>query len=208
MRIGILGAGNIGGALGRQWAARGHEILFGVRDPQSYTVQILMNSVPENATTGTMREAAQFGEVVALAVPWQARHEVLGKLGDLTGKILIDCTNRVGTDGPDQKLSGAEEIAHAFPRARVVKGFNTLGAESLAHLRFGDQPASTFICGDDAKAKAVVRALGEEIGFDVVDVGSLASAELIESLARLWLELSFHMGRDIAFALLRRPAHA
>lgn len=208
MRIGILGAGNIGGALGRQWAARGHEILFGVRDPQSYTVQILMNSVPENASTGTMREAAAFGEVLALAVPWQAAHEVLAQVGDLSGKILIDCTNRLGSGGADHARSGAEEVAHAAPGARVVKGFNTLGAESLGRLRFGDQPASTFICGDDAQAKALVRALGEEIGFDVVDVGPLASAELIESLARLWLELSHHMGRDIAFALLRRPAHA
>jgi len=207
MRIGILGAGNIGGALGRQWAARGHEILFGVRDPQSYTVQILMNSVPENASTGTMREAAEFGEVLALAVPWQAAHEVLAQVGDLHGKILIDCTNRLGPGGGDHARSGAEEVAQAAPGARVVKGFNTLGAESLAHLRFGGQPASTFICGDDAQAKAVVRALGEEIGFDVVDVGPLASAELIESLARLWLELSHYMGRGIAFALLRRPAH-
>jgi NADPH-dependent F420 reductase len=204
MNIGILGAGNIGGALGKRWAANGHEIVFGVRDAQTYTAQILLNACGDNARPGTMREAATFGEVVVLAVPWMAVSEVLQQVGDLPGKILVDCTNRMTPPVAGGTASGTEEVAHLVPGARVVKAFNTLGAESLANLQFGGQAASTFICGDDPDAKAVVTRLGEEIGFDVVDVGTLAEAPLIESLARLWVEISRHQGRDIAFALLRR----
>src|SRR5579859_2982633 len=184
MNIGILGAGNIAGALGKRWAAQGHNIVFGVRDPQSYTVEILLNSIGDKADPGTMREAAAFGEVVVLAVTWPAVPEVLQQAGDLAGKILVDCTNRMGPLPLGGGSSGAEEVARLAPGARVVKAFNTLGAESLANLRFGSQQASTFICGDDPAAKGVVTRLGEEIGFDVVDVGPLATAPLVESLAR------------------------
>jgi NADPH-dependent F420 reductase len=204
MRIGILGAGNIGGALGTLWAAQGHDIVFGVREEQSYTVQILMNRVTANARTGTMREAAAWGEVVVLAVPWQAVPEVLAQVGDLGEKILVDCTNRMVPPAPGSAASGAEEVARRAPGARVVKAFNTLGAENLANLQFGTQQASTFVCGDDLSANAVVIRLGEEIGFDVVEVGPLNTAYLVESLALLWVQLSRRYGRDVAFALLRR----
>ena len=204
MQIGILGAGNVGGALGTLWAAQGHEIVFGVREPQSYTVEILMNHVGDNARTGTMEEAAAFGEVVVLAVPWGAVVEVLGHVrAALAGKILIDCTNRVTPAPPVGPASGAEEVAHLAPAARVVKAFNTLGAENLPRLPWRT-PASTFICGDDPAARAVVSRLGTQIGFDVVDAGPLSSAQYIESLAQFWLLLSRRYGREIAFALLQR----
>lgn len=204
MRIGILGAGNIGGALGTQWAAQGHEIVFGVREEQSYTVQILMNHVGANARTGTMPEAAAWGEVLALAVPWGAVAEVLAQAGDLAGKILIDCTNRTAPALPGSPRSGAEEVARLAPGARVVKAFNTLGAENLVNLQFGTQPAGAFICGDDLAANAVVLRLAEEIGFDAIEVGPLNTAYLVEELAVLWIQLSRRYGRDIAFALLHR----
>ena len=76
MRIGILGAGNIAGALGQRWAANGHDVFFGVRDPQSYTVQLVLNGCGPNAQAGTMREAATYGDVVVLAVPWSAVPDV------------------------------------------------------------------------------------------------------------------------------------
>jgi NADPH-dependent F420 reductase len=209
MQIGILGAGNIGGALGTLWAAQGHEIVFGVREPQSYTVEILMNHAGDNARTGTMEEAAAFGEVVALAVPSGAVVEVLNHTrAALAGKILIDCTNRLTPAPSLGPASAAEEVAHLVPEARVVKAFNTLGAENLRRLTFDEQAASTFICGDDPAARAVVSRLGREIGFDVVDAGPLTSAPLVEALAQLWVLLSRRYGRDIAFALLRRDHSA
>ena len=204
MRIGILGAGNIGGALGKRWAAGAHEIVFGVRDAQSYTVQILMNGLGANARTGSLREAGEFGEVVVLAVPWLTVPEVLTAAGPLAGKILIDCTNRLPPFAAGSAPSGAEEIARRVPGARVVKAFNTLGAEHIAHLPFGPPAPSTFICGDDPEARTVVCRLGEEIGFDVVEVGPLSTAPLVEGLGALWVQLAGRLGRDIAFALLRR----
>src|SRR5689334_2673918 len=161
MRIGVLGAGNVAGALGKRWAAYGHDVVFGVRDPQSYTVQLLLNGCGPNAQAGTMHEAGAFGDVVALAVPWSAVPDVLTQTGGCAGKILVDCTNRMGPPAPGGPASGAEQVAKLAPQARVVKGFNTLGAESVAHLEFSGTNASTFICGDDAAAKAVVRQLGE-----------------------------------------------
>lgn len=204
MRIGIIGAGNVGGTLGKLWAGAGHRVIFGVRDPQSEKVHALLSWIGPNARAGTIGDAAQSGEVVVLAVGWAALSEVLAQTGDIAGKVLIDCTNRLAPSQPGSAPSAAEEVARLAPGARVVKAFNTLGAENLMDLRFDSQVASTFICGDDPEAKAVVKRLGEDLGFDVVDAGPLSAAEMIESLARLWIHLSRSMGRDIAFKLLRR----
>ena len=202
MKIGILGAGNVGGNLGRLWAARGHEIVFGVRDPNGDKIRALFGTIGGSARAASIREAAAFGEAVALAVPWAAVPETLAQTGDWAGKILIDSTNRF-TAG--RAASGAEEIAGLAPGARVVKAFNTIGAELLASPRFDTQSATMFICGDDAQAKSVVASLAEELGFEVVDAGPLSSAGMLESLARLWVSLSRGgLGRNIAFKLLRR----
>src|SRR5262249_13815301 len=156
----------------------GHEILLGVRDPQSESVRALLASIGANARAGGVGEAGAFGEVVVLAVPSPALAEVLPQLGPLSGKVLIDATNRVPprpTPGataipsaaPMESMpSVAEEVARAVPDARVVKAFNTLGAELLHDLRFGSENASAFICGDDEAAKAIVTRLAEELGFD------------------------------------------
>ena len=205
MKIGILGAGNIGGNLGTLWAARGHEIVFGVRDPHSDKVQALLTKIGSNARAASVQEAASNGDLVVLAVHWPvAVPEVLAQTDGLSGKILVDCTNRMAPPAPGSAASAAEEIARLVPGAKVVKAFSTLGANNLANLQFGSENASTFICGNDPDAKAVVTQLGQEIGFDVVDAGPLANASLLESLTKIWVQLSRHLGREIAFKLLRR----
>lgn len=207
MKIGILGAGNIGGNLGRRWAAAGHQIRFGVREPGSSKVQALLTELGGKASAGTLDQASSFGEVVILSVPWGAASETLRQAGKLAGKILIDCTNPVAP-GPSLALgfstSGAEEVARMAPGARVVKAFNSLGAEHILNPAASGQQASTFLCGDDAQARALVAQLGQDIGFDVVDCGALASARLIEPLAMLWIRLAMvqGMGRQIAFKLI------
>ena len=92
MKIGILGAGNVGGNLGRLWAARGHEIVFGVRDPNGDKIRALFGTIGGSARAASIREAAAFGEAVALAVPWAVVPETLAQTGDWAGKILIDST--------------------------------------------------------------------------------------------------------------------
>ena len=208
MKIGIIGTGNMGKGLGKIWAEKNHQIMFGSRDPVN--AEKLANSFETNVLGGTYADAAQFGDVVVLAVPWSAAQESIQVVGDLTKKIVIDCTNAVAPHLGGLLLghttSAAEKIAEWAKGAKVVKAFNSLGADNLTKLQFGSQNASTFICGDDLEAKSIVHKLGEEIGFDVIDADPLKNARLIEPLAMLWIDLAYKqgMGTDIAFKLLRR----
>ena len=210
MKIGIIGAGNIGGTLGRAWAAKGHEVVFGVRDPRGPKVQELVKATGGKARAASPAEAAAHGEVVLLATPWAAAQAALRGAGDLTGKILVDATNPLRPDLSGLTLghttSAAEEVARWAPGAKVVKAFNTIGAQHMANPRFGTQSASMLICGDDAAAKKAVLALAEVLGFDPVDAGPLTQARLLEPLAMLWISLAYAYGHgpDIAFKLLRR----
>jgi NADPH-dependent F420 reductase len=204
MRVGILGAGRLGNNLGTIWAAAGHEVFYGVRDPASDRSQAALASAGHGAQIGSFQDAATFGDVIMLAVPGANLVEIVSQLDGLAGKVLIDGTNRIAPRQPGEPASLAETVAQLVPDARVVKAFNTLGAENLKDVVFGSQNASMFICGDDEEAKAFVTRLGEDIGLDVVDAGPLANASLLESLAWLWVVLARRGGRDVAFKLLRR----
>lgn len=197
MRIAVIGAGNVGGRLGARWATNGHEVTFGVRDPSAATT-------PAGARATTVGEAVRDAEVVVLAVPWPAVPDALAAAGDLSGRVLIDATNRIGTAKPGETASGGEEVARLAAGARVVKAFNTIGAENFSDLDYGAARPAGFFCGDDAEAKAVVSGLAEEIGFDPVDAGPLANAALLESLTLLWIRLTPALGRRFAFAVLHR----
>jgi predicted dinucleotide-binding enzyme len=201
MKIGVLGAGNIGGTLGRRWADAGHEVLFGVRDPNSAKVQALLQQIGSNAKAGSPAEAAAFGDVVLLAVPNASAQDAIQQAGDLTGKVLIDATNRM-----DSATPMAAEVARWAKGARVVKAFNSSGFVNYADSRYGDHSADNFLCGDDPDAKAIVAGLSRDIGLEPVDAGPLANAALLESLAKLWVQLAYPLGRGphITFKLLKR----
>jgi len=203
MKIGIIGAGTVGGNLGTVLAANGHEVLFGVRDPQSEKTKALLDTAGPKARAGSAQDAADFGDVLAVALRWDVLPEVLGQLGDLGGKVVIDCTNRFNTP-TGGSANSSEDIARMLPGTQVVRAFNTIGAEHYVAPVFGGERASMFIAGDDAQAKVVVGRLAEEMGFEVVDAGPLASAIALESITRAWVGLSQQLGRDIAFKLLRR----
>ncbi len=209
MKIGIIGAGRVGGTLGMLWASRGHQIMFGARDPRNPRLQTILGAIESRAKAGSVKEAAAFGEVIVLAVPAAAVQDALQQAGDLTDKILIDATNRMEAAVLGNAQSIAEDVARWAEGARVVKAFNTTGYTNLRRPQFGTQNADIFICGDDASAKAVVTDLAREIGFDVVDAGPLANAALLEALARLWVQLAYSqgMGPDISFKLLKREKH-
>lgn len=207
MKIGIIGAGNIGGNLGVLWAKRGHEVRFGVRDPEAE--KELAARAGHDAEATDVRSAAVFGEVVVLAVPWEAVPSVMAQAGDLSGKVLIDCTNPIRWEnGPVIAIegSGAQQIAKLVPGAKVVKAFNTLGAEHLQDPRFGSYKADVYIATDDQTARSVAASLAREIGFDVVDAGPLRNARLLEHLAVLWIHLATQggLGRSIAFKVLTK----
>lgn len=209
MKIGIIGSGHIGAGLGRAWARKKHDVVFGARDPQASSLATLCSST--GARAASIAEAASGADVVVLAMPFGALDDVLGAAGDLTGKVVIDCTNAVerGPGGMSLKYghttSAAEELQKKIPGARVFKSFNAQGAENLTNPVYGDVASSNFFCGDDAEGRRIVKGLVEDVGFDAVDVGPLKNARLLEPLMLLWMASSQTMGsRDIAFRLLRR----
>jgi 8-hydroxy-5-deazaflavin:NADPH oxidoreductase len=213
MEICVIGAGNVGGTLGRRWAQAGHTVVFGVRDPHDEKVRTLLASAGVNARAGRVEEAAA-SAVVVLTVPWEAAHDAIRSAGDLTGKVLVDTTNPVAMSpaGLQQGLlvghttSAAEQVAAWARGARVVKAFNTTGFGNMHDPRYGSQAATMFLCGDDGEAKAMVTQLGEDLGFEMLDAGPLRIARLLEPLAMLWIHLAVFqgLGPDIAFTLQRR----
>jgi 8-hydroxy-5-deazaflavin:NADPH oxidoreductase len=205
MKIGIIGTGNIGGALARLWMAHGHEIVLGVRDEEKLAA--VQGSFP-GAEVALTEDAAAGAEVVTIALPWPAVEPVLAGIESLAGKLLIDTNNPLkadlsGLEGLGGK-SAAEVIQELHPEARVVKAFNTLGAAYLGHARVDDADAGGFYCGDEAGAKAVVAELVEQTGLVPVDCGPLRNARYLEAMAMLWIDMAFghRRGERFAFALL------
>ena len=183
MRIGIIGAGMIGGTAARLFALAGHDVaVSNSRGPASLAV--LVDGI--NRDTGVPRvhaasvaEAADFGEVVLLAVPWRTP-EALPPASAVAGKIVVDAMNAYRSDGGFFDLgdsTSSEETAKRLPGARLVKAFNTIYFEHLAGQGRTDVPIddrrAIFVAGDDADAKRMVAALIEQLGFAAVDTGSL-----------------------------------
>jgi len=204
MRLGIIGAGNVCGTLGRLFESQGHDVRFGVRDPDRQAAGGLPRS-----RSGSVADAASFGDVIVLAIPWGAVKDALAATGPLAGKTVIDCINPLLPDLSGLALgtttSAGEEIAKLLPQARVVKCFNTLGQANFAHPLFGDQRASMFFAGDDAGAKLIVAELGNQLGFDMVDAGPLSQSRWLEAMAILWITMAYKYGgsQRSAFKLLR-----
>jgi predicted dinucleotide-binding enzyme len=202
MKISIIGAGHVGGALGSGWARHGHEITFGVRNAKK----------TDSATTAkivSVMEAAQSADLIVLSVPWGAVADALLSSGDLEGKILLDATNPLLPDlsglDPASGTSGAETIA-TLSGASVIKIFNTTGYPNMANPDYHGERATMFYCGDDVNAKRIAAGLASDLGFEPVDAGPLSRARLLESLALLWITLAVKQGYGVnmAFRMMRR----
>lgn len=208
MRIAVIGMGNVGSALGRRWAEAGHDVTFCVRNPEDAKKQAKA-AAAHAAIAGVA--AAAHSEAVLLAVPWRAVPEVLSTVGNLSRKILLDCTNPVNTDFSaltiGQTTSAGEEVARLAPRARVVKMFNTNGAKNMSMPVYDDHKVTMLYAGDDAGANEVAARLAAEIGFEPIELGPLKYARLLEPLALTWIVLARHrgFGRDFALDVVRRP---
>ena len=201
MKIGIIGAGFVGQSLGKAFLRAGHAVMFSSRDPQSAKMQTLARET--GAMVGTVADTVAFGDVLAIAMGWNDVPSAVAQGGNWHGKILIDPTNRL-TPGESGK-SAAEDLA-ALTGARVVKAFNTIGAEHYLNPSFDGVAATMLVAGDDTEAKRTVIGLSNQLGFDTLDAGPLAAAVQLENLAGVWIHLAFRtlLGRDIAFRLMRR----
>jgi predicted dinucleotide-binding enzyme len=208
--IAILGAGNVGASLARVWVEAGHAITLGVPNPRGDKVRAAVRALSGKVKAATNQDAAESAQVVALCVPWPQAEEAIRACGNLSGKVLIDCTNPLASDLSGLVVgtttSGGEQVAEWASGAGVVKAFNTIGAVNYGNTQFGSERADGFYFGDDAGAKATVRQLVAEAGFEPVDVGGLRNARLLEPLALLWIDLAVNQKQGIrhAFKLLRR----
>jgi predicted dinucleotide-binding enzyme len=205
MRIGIIGAGSLGSALGERLGAAGHEVMFG---GEATALEVATRL---RARVGANREAASFGEVLVLAVPYAALDGALDEAGPLRGKVLWSCVNALKRDLSGLAVgfdcSAAEQVARRAGGARVVAAIPPFaGALAAGDLRYERELApSVFVCGDDAAAKLLVTRLVEDLGAHAVDAGPLTSARLVEPAMMLLIRLAYaEVPRDLGLRLLER----
>jgi 8-hydroxy-5-deazaflavin:NADPH oxidoreductase len=202
-RIAVIGAGNVGGGLGARLSNAGFPVRFGVRPGGD--VAPLLARCAKDASSSEPAAAAAWGEVVFLAVPGSAAVDVARSLApELAGKVVVDCNNPLTWSAgpvwaPPPEGSLAAAVAAAAPGARVVKGFNTFGAEHHADPGLTGAPAQVFLAGDDDAAKQLVSAVAAASGFAPVDAGPLRNAPVLENVAMLWIHLATVGGHGRAF---------
>jgi hypothetical protein len=206
MRIAIIGTGRVGSAIARGIKGKGHAVTLGARNPAAAEVAALAEETDSRCDQPAAAAAA--AEVVILALPWDAAEGAVRALGDLNGKIVIDCMNPLAMiEGAlglaiGHTTSGGETVQAWLPGARVVKTLNQVGAEVMADTtRFAQRPVQ-LMAGDDAEAKAAVGRILSDLGFEALDAGDLRRARLLEPFGMVWINQALlrGKGRDWAFA--------
>ena len=212
MRIAIIGTGSVGSALARGLKGKGHAVALGARDTGSAAARAVADET--GAVVLTPDAAAAGAEIVILALPWAAAEGAVRALGDLSGKIVVDCMNPLGmVDGAlgltlGHTTSGGEIVQGWLPAARVVKTLNQVGAEIMADTSALPVRPAMLMAGDDDAAKAAVARLLDDLGFEPMDAGGIARARLLEPFAMIWINQALlrGKGRDWAFAAVSRAA--
>lgn len=207
MKIAIIGAGNVGKALGGALVKAGHSVSYSTRNAAS---SIAAAQATGGTAAGSIREAVREAEVVILAIPFTAGQAVAAEVTtEAGGKIVIDATNPTGADGTliTKDLSAAEEFARWIPGARVVKAFNTIFASVQGNPRAHDQELDAFFATDNERVRDTTAELIRSIGFRPVYVGPLARARELEAIASLNIQMQMSGGGDwrSAFVLIGAP---
>ncbi len=216
MKIGILGSGAVGKALGNGFAELGHEVILGTRDPKSVKVTDWVTKTGKGVRAGTFEEAAKFGEIVVLCCLYRAVDDVvkLAGVSNLKGKIVIDTTNPIADEPPVNGVlryvttgreSAGEIIQNKLPDSFVVKAFNSVGSPLMFRPKFEEGTPTMFICGNDADSKKKVEALLTDFGWDTLDCGSIEASNALEGLCIIWCARGFLEGQwNHAFKLLKK----
>ena len=212
MKITVIGAGNVGSRLAKLFILAGHEVTIGSREQEKAVA--IASKLGDTVKGETYGKAVITADVIVITTPWanNATLDLIPELGDITGKIVIDCTNPLAPDYMSNTLgyttSSAEEIAKLIPGVPVVKAFNTIFAEIMepGKQEFDGQKATGFYCGDDAAAKGIVAQLIEDAGFEAVDAGVLKNARYLEPMAQLNIQIAYGLGggTNVAFRYMRR----
>jgi predicted dinucleotide-binding enzyme len=207
VKLGIIGAGSLGMALGERYVERGHTVMFGGgASAQDAAIRL-------RVLVGSNAETVAFGDVVILAVPFMSIDAALADAGSLRGRVLWSCVNALRPDYTGLSIgfdnSAAEEVARRAPGARVVAAVPPF-AQAIAKgtLRYDrDLEPTVFICGDDGAAKQIIADLVLELGAHPVDAGSLTVARLVEPAMMLAVSIAYSgVPRDVGLRLLQRPS--
>jgi predicted dinucleotide-binding enzyme len=190
MKIGILGAGNIGGTLGKKWLASGHAVVFGVRNVNSpKTLQALEFTNKTEVTS--IADAVSRTDVILFSTPWATVPEIAeANANGLDGKIILDATNNFA--GP--VINNLSALEKAAPNGKIYRAFNSLGWELFANPKVGGERVDMFYSGQDGETKLVVEKLISEIGVQPVWVGDNTQAALVDNLGALWVNMVFRQG--------------
>lgn len=191
MRIAIIGTGNVGGSIAEGLKNKGHAVTLGARDPDAPAIITLASRA--GAAIATPAEAAAAAEIIILALPWNAAEAAVGALGDLSGRIVVDCMNPLGRtpDGIALTLghnnSGGEIVQGWLPGALVVKTLNQVGAEMMADNTCLPHRPVMFMAGNDDAARNAVSQLLTDLGFDPMDASDITKPRLLEQLGLGWI---------------------
>jgi 8-hydroxy-5-deazaflavin:NADPH oxidoreductase len=205
MRIGIIGAGRLGTAIGARLSERGHQVMFGGRASAHEA------AAQCGGLAGSNADAAQFGEVLALAVPFGAIDCALAEAGPLSGRVVWSCVNALKHDLSGLAVgfttSAAEEVARRAPDARVVAAVPPFAQTIAAGTTTYDAQLepTVFLCGDDADAKQMIEPLIRDLGAHPFDAGGLVAARLVEPALMLLVSIAYAgVPRDVGLRLLER----
>jgi predicted dinucleotide-binding enzyme len=215
MRVGILGAGLMGGKLGTIFARAGHDVVFSYAR-RADKLKELARQAGGTARAGTPAEAAQDADALLLAVHWTRLDDVVSQAGELSGKVIVTCM--LPMNGANTELvvahtsSGAEELSRRIRGARIAVAFSTVPSEVLFGVfgARGNAPRpSLAYCGDDRGAKKVAATLIRDAGFDPVDAGPLRTARYLEPFALLIGRLAYEGsgGPELAYRFERFGEH-
>jgi predicted dinucleotide-binding enzyme len=200
MKVGILGSGDVAKALAAGFVKHGHQVTLGTRDAGKLRDFLAQH---KGAQAASFADTAKFGELVVLAVKGTAALDALTAAGaaNLSGKPVMDATNPIADAPPENGVlkfftsltySLMEQLQTAFPDAHFVKAFNSVGNARMINPEFpGGSKPTMFICGNDDKAKAVVRGINDHCGWETADLGRAEAARAIEPLCMLWCILGF-----------------
>ncbi len=190
-RIGILGTGSVGHALGNLLGQQGYSVVFGARDPEKAAA-----TLGRDAEVMTPVDLAAECDLLIVAVPWTGASDLLKGLPNLDGKVIVDATNPLNADWSPlllgQETSAGEELQKALPGVRVVKAFNTIFADMMTEekIRAATAPVTAFFCGNDAEAKKSVAEILTKIGLQPRDAGAISSARYLEAIAHLNIHIA------------------
>jgi len=203
MKVGILGTGDVGRALGTGFARRGHEVKMGSRDAKNPKLAAFVKAAGPKASGGTFAEAAAFGEVIVLATLWSGTESALKLAGarNLAGKVVMDATNPLvfAPNAPPALERGwndsaGEQVQRWLPDAKVVKAFNIVGNALMVDPQLPGGPPDMFICGNDAEAKATVTRICADFGWPAMDIGGIEGSRLLEPMCILWVLYGIRTG--------------